>query len=324
MRKLTKQLEDELDEREQPDFVPEPELIDAMQKKTAAIVEEINRLCPPKRCLRFAIDYSRKPTIFDSKLGGTSYWDTAKPYPIDAKGKPMVLVMQVNLGECYHIDPLPREGMLQYFISLDEEMMAEGYGVDYDNPISQANFRVVYHQNIDKGIDTETLEQYPRIETLKCSPVMDEFAVRVWQDDSYIHASDFDFEDAAAKAVRNLYGEEMGTSNVADYVKKILPEEQPEQTANVLALSDNPAFYAVSEENFQMLGYPAFEQFDEVGSQFDTLLLQIPTIDARNDTDGGRQYDTLWGDCGSMRLFINSDNLRRFDFSEVMCVFQCY
>jgi len=324
LRKTVNQLEDGLTERALPSFVPEPSVIDAMQKKTAAITEEINRLHPPKQCLRFAIDHSRKPSAFESKLGGMPYWDNTQPYPTDAKGKPMALVMQVNLGEAPYIDPLPREGMLQYFISADESIIAEGYGVDIDNPISQANFRVVYHKVIDKGTDISLLGQYPRIETIEGSPVMGEFALRVWQSESCIHESDFDFEDAAAQAVRNLYGEEMETAYVADYVKKILPEEQREQTADDLALGDNPMFQAVSEENFQMLGYPAFEQCDEVGSQFDTLLLQIPTTDAKDDADGKNPYDTIWGDCGSVRLFINSDNLHRLDFSEVMCVFQCY
>jgi len=324
LRKTVNQLEDGLTERALPSFVPEPSVIDAMQKKTAAITEEINRLHPPKQCLRFAIDHSRKPSAFESKLGGMPYWDNTQPYPTDAKGKPMALVMQVNLGEAPYIDPLPREGMLQYFISADESIIAEGYGVDIDNPISQANFRVVYHKVIDKGTDISLLGQYPRIETIEGSPVMGEFALRVWQSESCIHESDFDFEDAAAQAVRNLYGEEMETAYVADYVKKILPEEQREQTADDLALGDNPMFQAVSEENFQMLGYPAFEQYDEVGSQFDTLLLQIPTTDAKDDADGKNPYDTIWGDCGSVRLFINSDNLHRLDFSEVMCVFQCY
>ena len=324
LRKTVNQLEDGLTERALPSFVPEPSVIDAMQKKTAAITEEINRLHPPKQCLRFAIDHSRKPSAFESKLGGMPYWDNTQPYPTDANGKPMALVMQVNLGEAPYIDPLPREGMLQYFISADESIIAEGYGVDIDNPISQANFRVVYHKVIDKGTDISLLGQYPRIETIEGSPVMGEFALRVWQSESCIHESDFDFEDAAAQAVRNLYGEEMETAYVADYVKKMLPEEQREQTADDLALGDNPMFQAVSEENFQMLGYPAFEQYDEVGSQFDTLLLQIPTTDAKDDTDGKNLYDTIWGDCGSVRLFINSDNLHRLDFSEVMCVFQCY
>jgi len=324
LRKTVDQLEDGLTERVLPVFVPEPSVIDAMQKKTAAITEEINRLHPPMQCLRFAIDHSRKPSAFESKLGGMPYWDNTQPYPTDAKGKPMALVMQVNLGEAPYIDPLPREGMLQYFISADESIIAEGYGVDIDNPISQANFRVVYHKVIDKGTDISLLGQYPRIETIEGSPVMGEFALRVWQSESCIHESDFDFEDTAAQAVRNLYGEEMETAYVADYVKKMLPEEQREQTADDLALGDNPMFQAVSEENFQMLGYPAFEQYDEVGSQFDTLLLQIPTTDAKDDADGKNLYDTIWGDCGSVRLFINSDNLHRLDFSEVMCVFQCY
>lgn len=326
LRKATKHLvEESLAARGLPEYIPEPSIIDAMQKKTAAIIEEINRLHPPKQCLRFAIDHNRKPSVFESKLGGMPYWDNTQPYPTDANGKPMAMVMQVNFGDMPHLDPLPQEGILQYFISADENIIAEGYGVDFDNPVSQTNFRVVYHKVVDKGADISLLGQYPRIETIEGSPVMDEFALCVRQSESCINESDFDFEDAAAQAVRNLYGEEMGTSFVADYVKKILPEEKREQTADELALGDNTMFQAVSEENFQMLGYPAFEQYDEVGSQFDSLLLQIPTIDATDNAIDDYQYDTIWGDCGSVRLFINSGNLRRLDFSsEVLCVFQCY
>lgn len=70
LRRSVRKLEQELNRQGKPSFVPEPDLIESMTVRAAAISDEIKRLCPPQPCLRFAIDYDRKPTPFDSKLGG--------------------------------------------------------------------------------------------------------------------------------------------------------------------------------------------------------------------------------------------------------------
>ena len=127
LRRETARLKGMLEEQGRPTFVPEPEVLDAMQKKADAIVNEINRLCPPRQCLRFCINYNRKPTVLDTKLGGTPYWDSAMPFPTDAKGKEMALVLQVNFEQCPHLEPLPQEGMLQYFISIDDEILESAW-----------------------------------------------------------------------------------------------------------------------------------------------------------------------------------------------------
>ena len=326
LRRETARLKGMLEEQGRPTFVPEPEVLDAMQKKADAIVSEINRLCPPRQCLRFCINYNRKPTVLDTKLGGTPYWDSAMPYPTDAKGKEMALVLQVNFEQCPHLEPLPQEGMLQYFISIDDEILESGYGEDSDNPTSQANFRVVYHRRLDQHRDEKRLAKYPRIETTKYAPVAAEYAVDVRQEESCINETCNGFETLAQKAVKNLYGKEMDSNYVSDEVKKILPEEKRDEVDDDLATNNNPMFWGVTENNFQMLGFPAFEQYDnrEKGSRHDTLLLQIPTIETGSAVEDNHQFHTIWGDCGSVRLFINADDLRRLDFSSIFYESQCY
>ena len=326
LRKTVKELENTLESQGRPSYVPKPSEIEAMQNKANAISDHIKKQCPPQRCLFLAICQKESPiTPFDSKLGGVPYWDAAKPYPTDAKGRPMAMVMQVNFAELPHVDPLPQSGMLQFFITSDETVLEEGYGMSFDDPTSQANCRVVYHETINRDIDIKTLEQYPRCEDLENRPVMGEYPLWALPGDSCINSTCNGFEQLFADAVRQLYGDEIETPYFDDYLKKILPEEHRDEVDDALVMGDNPMYYGPTWKNFQMLGFPAFEQYDErpEGCRCDTLLLQIPTIDNIDESQGGN-WSTIWGDCGSARLFINADDLRRRDFSQVYFEYQCY
>ena len=326
LRKTVKELEGRLESQGRPSYVPKPSEIEAMQNKANAISDHIKKQCPPQRCLFFAICQKESPiTPFDSKLGGVPYWDNAKPYPTDANGRPMAMVIQINFEEHPHVDPLPQSGMLQFFITSDETMLEEGYGMSFDDPTSQANCRVVYHETINRDIDIKTLGQYPRCEDLENSPVKGEYPLWALPGDSCINRTCNGFEQLFADAVKQLYGDEIETPYFDDYLKKILPEEHRDEVDDALVMGDNPMYYGPTWKNFQMLGFPAFEQYDErpEGCRCDTLLLQIPTIENINESQGGN-WSTIWGDCGSARLFTNADNLRRRDFSQVYFEFQCY
>ena len=325
LRKTVKELEGTLASQGRPSYVPKPSEIEAMQNKADAISDHIKKQCPPRRCLSFAICQKERPiTPFDSKLGGIPYWDTAKPYPTDAKGRPMALVMQVNFEEIQipHVDPLPQSGMLQFFITSDESVLEEGYGINFDDPTSQANCRVVYHETVNRDIDIKPLEQYPRSEDLENSPVKGEYPLWALPSESCINRTCNGFEQLFADAVKQLYGDEMETPYFDDYLKQILPEEHRDEVDDALVMGDNPLYYGPTEKNFQMLGFPAFEQYDErpEGCRCDTLLLQIPTIEESQDGN----WCTIWGDCGSARLFINADDLRHRNFSQVYFEYQCY
>ena len=325
LRKTVKELEGSLASQGRPSYVPKPSEIEAMQNKANAISDHIKKQCPPQRCLYFAICQKDSPiTPFDSKLGGIPYWDAAKPYPTDAKGRPMTMVMQVNFEEIQipHVDPLPQSGMLQFFITSDESVLEEGYGINFDDPTSQTNCRVVYHETINRDIDIKLLEQYPRCEDLENSPVKGEYPLWALPGESCINRTCNEFDQLFADAVKQLYGDKVETPYFDDYLKQILPEEHRDEVDDALVMGDNPMYYGPTEKNFQMLGFPAFEQYDErpEGCRCDTLLLQIPTIEESQDGN----WCTIWGDCGSARLFINADDLRHRNFSQVYFEYQCY
>ena len=226
LRKTIKELEGSLASQGRPSYVPKPSEIEAMQNKANAISDHIKKQCPPQRCLSFAICQKENPiTPFDSKLGGIPYWDAAKPYPTDGKGRPMTMVMQLNFEEIQipHVDPLPQSGMLQFFITSHESVLEEGYGINFDDPTSQTNCRVVYHETINRDIDIKPLEQYPRCEDLENSPVKGEYPLWALPSESCINRTCNGFEQLFADAVKQLYGDEMETPYFDDYLKQILP-----------------------------------------------------------------------------------------------------
>ena len=73
-----------------------------------------------------------------------------------------------------------------------------------------------------------------------------------------------------------------------------------------------------------LLGYPFFTQYDPRGygeeataNYYDTLLFQMDS-----DMIDGEDY-VLWGDCGVANFFINSEALKKKDFSKVMYNWDC-
>lgn len=323
LEKNTDDLFSELEKHGRHNYIPKPEEMRAMREKADAITEEINLHCPPQECLRFSVDEGRQPSPFDSKLGGTPYWDPSLPYPNDADGKPMAMVMQVCFDDCPHIEALPSEGMLQFFITTDEDRLTESYGMDFNDPTSQDYCRVVYHPSVNKDIDLDALRQYPRCEEFESSPVMGECALNMEKVESCINQSCNGFGKLFGQAVEYLYGDKVEKDEwPMDYFTRDLPEEHRHKVDDVVVVGDKMMFYGPTEQNFQMLGFPAFEQMEQrpVGCRQDTLLLQIPTV-MKSDIEN---YHTLWGDCGSARLFINADDLSQQDFSQVYFDFQCY
>ena len=87
--------------------------------------------------------------LFDSRLGGVPYWDSALPYPTDENGTPMRLLLQLNFDRlALDDDRLPREGMLQFFISQDPSCAG----------------KAVYHRHIHTDAQPQELPCMPSAE----------------------------------------------------------------------------------------------------------------------------------------------------------------
>ena len=125
----------------------------------------------------------------------------------------------------------------------------------------------------------------------------------------------------------------------ADQIKEIAaPEseyaESPILKSTALEFSLSPSYIKsddykmdqlvkdAAKENY-MLGYPSFVQYDvrsympkEEAAYFDTLLLHLDSLSA----DGKIM---CWGDMGCANFLINSEALKRCDFSKVLYTWDC-
>ncbi|MCI8283755.1 MAG: DUF1963 domain-containing protein [Firmicutes bacterium] len=271
-------------------------IVDAVKKETA------------KPAYMLEIQRESSPGIFDSKFGGLPYWDTEKEYPKDINGNNMMLLAQINFTQAaLNDDRLPKKGMLQFFIASKDEV----YGLDFDEPDVQKNFRVVYHEDINR--DT-TAEQVRAIGIPLCtdedswSPLFKETAVNIIKTTAYMGMEDVAFDRLFIKIVREQDGEDISDTGVYNYL-------------------DDDEWDIINEElcadGHRLLGYPYFTQSDpreesKYEQYYDTLLFQMDT----EMTDDGFDY-ILWGDCGVANFFINSEALKNRDFSKILYNWDC-
>ena len=244
--------------------------------------------------------------IYTSKFGGLPYWNKNMAYPTDSKGNKLPLLAQINFEkEKIEDDRLPKKGMLQFFVAAD--IMN---GMDFGNLDEQKDWKVIYHEEIQKDISEEEIKalDIPTSTTLDESkeeyyPFYNEYVLSFEKTNAYISYSRDDFDEIVLDILKEHFNEniEPGVS-LYDY----LPREQ--------------YYYIVNNFNgydHKLLGHPDFTQQDPRESEdlnyYDTLLLQI-----------GSEDGIMWGDSGVANFFINKKDLENKDFSKILYTWDCY
>lgn len=275
---------------------PEP------SEKAKAIVAEVKRRTAAP-CWKLTLQPEGPCGLLDSKVGGLPYWDPALPYPTDSQGNKMTLLAQLNFAQLGTEAPLPAQGLLQFFIGQDDV-----FGIDFDQPDSQKDFRVVYHPEPDPALTLEqiqALELPTHVEADCCTPVFQEAVFTAEKTVGYMGPGDCRFEALFREAVRAVTGEDIGEKNAYQYFDK----------------ADRDYFYdQLSAAGHRLLGYPFFTQYDprEPEGPYDTLLFQLDS-----DMAEDRKDLVLWGDCGVGNFFINREDLLCRDFSRILYNWDC-
>lgn len=270
--------------------------------KVKAIVAEVKRRTETP-CWKLTLQPEGPCGLLDSKVGGLPYWDPALPYPTDSQGNKMTLLAQLNFAQLGTEAPLPAQGLLQFFIGQDDV-----FGIDFDQPDSQKDFRVVYHPEPDPALTLEqiqALELPTHVEADLCTPVIREAAFTAEKTVGYMGPGDCRFEALFREAVRAVTGEDIGEKNAYQYFDK----------------ADRDYFYdQLSAAGHRLLGYPFFTQYDprEPEGPYDTLLFQLDS-----DMAEDRKDLVLWGDCGVGNFFINREDLLCRDFSRILYNWDC-
>ena len=244
------------------------------------------------------------PDIFDSKLGGLPYWTPDRVYPVNTKGEKLVLFAQINFDKENVDEPLPKNGMLQFYIADDIIM-----GLDFDDQTKQNNFRVIYHENIDYNISKDSIKHFnipnTNEKTVKNTPILKECKINLKKGIDHVSFSDVRFDKYFTIAYKEIYNKDLKKE---DTYFKILNNEEREKLNEKL------------EPNYpkhKMLGYSYFTQEDPRYNKkyidYDTLLLQIDS-DCKN---------VMWGDVGIGNFFISKKSLLEKDFSNVLYNWDC-
>lgn len=277
------------------------------------IIEKIDRDYPSLPIVKLIPKHAEYLSVFASKLGGTPYMPKNFEYPKGKsgifEGRPLRLLAQLNFEQLPHIENFPEKGILQFFCSDDEEESM--YGLDFENPISQNGFRVVYHENIitdeSQLITAEDLPQYS--DEYGIFPFKGEFALETELTECPITFEDYRFFDSVMKYCGEVCGKEfkfyheIENAGFGDIFETIAEQRTYEQTC--------------------IGGYPFFTQEDPRGyteaiADYDILLFQCTSF-----YDSETKDEIMWGDMGVANFFIKPDGLKNLDFSKVAYNWDC-
>lgn len=280
-------------------------------EKAVKIVEKIKEMTGIPAIFIERKPNTVQPSLTDSKFGGLPYWDMQKEYPTDSKGKKMMLLAQINFSDLSAFDTeLPKEGMLQFFITVDDDV----FGMDFDDPVSQKDFRVVFHDIVRQDVTEEQVQALDIVRAEEAddygTPIFHQAALSFRAGTDYMSSDIEGFSAVFVQAVKAVTGEDIDEENWYEYFE--------EDTDDDSYMNEE-----LSGLGHKMLGYPGFIQFDPREENkdlqcYDTLLLQI-------DSDMGEDGEdyVLWGDCGVANLFINKEALIKRDFSNILYNWDC-
>ena len=258
------------------------------------------------------IDWKNKPTsLTQSKFGGMPYWDKKMEYPKGSDGNKLYLLAQINFEEVPENDILPKKGILQFFLG-DDDL----YGCDFDEPMIQNNFRVVFHKEADNETKEEDLFDLDIPTTLNIPedhylPIVCEVPISFEKTEVFMTHFDYRFNDIFKEISKGFGYEEL--KDVSDLYDS-LPEEEYKEYCDI-CYKENVGSW--------LIGYPFFTQRDpryinSAIQKYDTLLFQM---DSEYNKETGKEI--MFGDVGVANFFINGEVLKKGDFSDIMYNWDC-
>lgn len=237
-------------------------------------------------------------TQFDSKVGGTPYIPNGFEYPYSKSepSQPLMLLAQINFDKMPYLKDYPTKGILQFYLNPNDDC----YGMNWDNPTEQDNFRIIYHESVDYSANN--LDKIPKFnqENDDCMP--------------------FEY-GTEAKLTGELYNQGLfpyALDDFDDIIKKSFKELYPSEDENTFFENNSEeieCFFEKNDYSYHAIGgYPNYTQNDVRTEEHSTLLFQLDTDDDIN---------LMWGDCGIGNFFINLKDLKNLDFSNVLYNWDC-
>ncbi|OZA93594.1 MAG: hypothetical protein B7X57_04500 [Erythrobacter sp. 34-65-8] len=227
-----------------------------------------------------------------SRIGGPVWLPDGESWPVDAGGKRMTFLAQIDFAALPPLPDYPTSGVLQFFIARDDL-----YGLNFENP-QQGGFKVIFREDLttpgrlETGPVTEG-QRYvddfspldpgivPKGVALTAQPFTHRPDIGVWQ-----------FHEAVGKHLDTAAHDAL-----YDHINTLDP---------------------LKRSNWRVGGHPEFTQsdwrYETAFRDVDRVLLHLWTSD-----------DVLmWGDSGQGHFAIRREDLLKRDFSKVFYNWDCY
>lgn len=235
----------------------------------------------------------KKTKIFDSKIGGAYYVPDGEPLVDEISGTPLHLLAQINFGQIKAVAPFPDKGLLQIFITGDDDL----YGLDFDHPTVQERWAIRYYEEIPETAAPENIFT-PVMGKETLLPFSTEYKLKAHKAKQVMTMSDYRFD----KTFIEVCGKYLKTTQHSVY-------DLDEELYN--GIEDKIQTYSC-----QIGGYPTFTQYDPrenmEAEKPQILLFQLDTVE-----------DIMWGDSGVGNFFISEEDLLNRDFSNVLYNWDC-
>ena len=268
------------------------------------VIEEIKKN-NSRECINIIIEENNSLNLTDSKFGGLPYISTDADTPKDSNDNQLALLAQINCSDLPENDLYPKEGLLQFWISRNNEFglgNKKDYCVKYIKNIED-NITKESILNKYKLLDEENSEEYSPFNKKNTS-----FALKFEKGISTITSTDFLFEDIALKTIHELFPDE----NIED-----LYDDLERDVFDTL-------FKAFSGVDHAIGAYPTFTQWDprnpEEKDAYGITLLQV---ESHWDNDSNSS-EIMWGDSGDANFFINKEKLEHLNFEDVLFNWDCF
>ena len=241
--------------------------------------------------------------IIDSKVMGLPYIPKGAQIPQTANGDKMMMIAQINCDDLQGLADFPEKGILQFFVLNDEDGLL---GLDFDNQTVQDSFRVIYHEKIEEFYDENELKSI-------YNPYNFEESYITNDNESYkmnfeLTSEKERFEDIFYHIFRKICKEKGLKQTQEDWLyRKLLNFMQ--YSENYYSQCDGFAFFTQDDPR----------EYNEEYKKFDTVLFQLNSEFDENT----RNWKVCIGDAGVINFFINRENLKKKDFSEILYNWDC-
>jgi uncharacterized protein YwqG len=257
-----------------------------------------------KPAIPFKLDKLLEDNILGSKIHGTPYWEKGGKIPLNTSGEPMELMAQINLSKMPHLPNFPKEGILQFFLSLGDT-----FGMNFDKCIDHKYNRVIYWPNPDMA----NYSPYPQVDIIESpsniplSIEADEIKLEsCFIADQYNY--DYLLENNLKVKFPNLDTDELFDCICGDeeYEELIGDNGGSKMGGFAYFTQDDPRGYENSDL-YKTWGLRKEEHKEII------VLLQL-------DSD---HEEMMWGDCGVANWHILKEDLEKLDFSRVFFTWDC-